>query len=337
MAIDREGFVAPRKDRWDRLQQLVSLGPSGAAEWSELASGYRALCADLATARSLGLPVDIQGFLDDLAGRAHNRLYSVRGAGLGLSILRDALHGFPAELRSQLAFFVLATALFYGPFLVGAIGGSTSPDFAGRVLSTGQLEGLEQAYSGDLARGFSADSTMAGFYVFNNVGIAFRVFATGAFAGLGSMFYLVYNGLVIGTVMGYLGAAGRGFNLLTFVSGHSAWELTGICVAGAAGLRMGWALVATKGRTRTASLRAAAPGLYRLILGTAVMLFVAAAIEGFWSAGPVPPAGKFVFGAIQVVIVASWLTFGGRAWSPTQDPAWNPAWNPTRDRTRGRP
>ncbi|MEZ4235360.1 MAG: stage II sporulation protein M, partial [Myxococcota bacterium] len=259
MSVDREVFVAPRRARWDRLDALARRGPDDAAEWTELAEQYRATCADLAMARSLGMPADIQHYLDDLAGRAHNKLYSVREAGIGRSVLHDAIHGFPRELRAQIVFFALACALFYGPFLVGFVGGLGSPEFAARVLSEAQLEAMEQAYSGDLVRGFGGDANMAGFYVFNNVGIAFRVFATGALLGVGSMFYLVYNGVTLGTVFGYLLAAGRGYNLLTFVAGHSAWELTGVCVAGAAGLKMGWSLLATGGRTRIGSLRAAAP------------------------------------------------------------------------------
>lgn len=313
VGADREGFVEPRRARWARLDRLVSRGPAGPGEWSELAFGYAALCADLARARTRGLPSDVQGYLDDLAGRAHNLLYSVRPTGLGRSLLRDALVGFPRELRSQWRFFALASALFYGPFLVGALGGLGDPAFASRVLPEEQLELMEQMYSGeDLARGFGGDATMAGFYVFNNVGIAFRCFTTGALAGLGSVFYLVYNGLMIGTVFGYLGAAGLGGNLLEFTSGHSAWELTGVCVAGAAGLRLGWALVVTDGLTRATSLRRAAPSLYRLVLGTTVLLLVAAAIEGFWSAGPVPRAGKYLFGVVQIGVVGSWLWFGGR-------------------------
>ena len=114
---DRDAFVAARKERWNRLERLVAQGPADAGEWSELAADYRALCADLATARSSRLPRDVQDFLDDLAGRAHNRLYSVPARGVGLSILTDALHGFPRELRAQGLFFALATLFFYGCLL----------------------------------------------------------------------------------------------------------------------------------------------------------------------------------------------------------------------------
>lgn len=321
---DREQFVASRKERWEQLEKLVIRGPSSPEEWSLLASTYRSVCADLAAARSRGLPSDIQAFLDDLAGRAHNRLYSVRESGLGLSILSDALHGFPRELRANWLAFLLSSLLFYGPFLLGIVGALSDPAFAGRVIPQAMLEQMEEAYSGELVRGFGMDANMAGFYVWNNVGIAFTVFATGILAGLGSLFYLVYNGLVIGTTMGHLASSGLGGNLLTFICGHAPWELTGICVAGAAGLQMGWAVIVTGGRTRLASLRAAGPSLYRMVLGTAVMLLVAAAIEGFWSAGPVPPAGKYVFSIVQCLIVAAWFLLGGRR-SPTPEGPSSPA------------
>lgn len=310
---DRDRFVQARTDRWSRVDSLLTLGPQGAQEWSELAAVYRALCADLSAARSLDLPDDVLRHLDDLAGRAHNRLYSVRPTGIPTSMFRDATVGFPRELRAQWHFFLFASLLFYLPFLVGMFGALNDPTFAVNVLPPENLQSLEQMYSTeDMVRGSGEDATMAGFYVYNNVGIAFRTFALGALAGLGSVFYLVYNGLVIGTVAGYLGAIGLGHNLLEFTSGHTAWELTGVCVAGAAGLRLGWALMITDGRTRVGSLKAAAPSLYRLILGTTLLLLVAAAIEGFWSASPLPRTVKYVFGALQWGIVVAWLAFGGR-------------------------
>lgn len=309
---DRDTFVAERRGRWARLDRALQEPRRDAATWRGLASDYRAVCADLARARSLGVPADVLDYLDGLAGRAHNTLYgSQRTVGRGL--LHDVAVGFPQELRRQAAFFWLATALFYGPFVVGALGAVGDPTFAAEVLSPEQLVQLEAAYgSGDIARGFGGDTSMAGFYVFNNVGIAFRVFALGAFAGLGSLFYLVYNGLVIGTTAGYLASVGLGGTLLAFICGHGPWELTGVCVAGAAGLRLGWAMVVTEGRTVAGSLRAAGPALYRLVLGTTVLLLVAAAIEGFWSAGPAPRGVKHGFALVQAVIVASWLWFGGR-------------------------
>jgi uncharacterized membrane protein SpoIIM required for sporulation len=310
MSEARDSFVEARRQRWRELELLLNGRPAG-RDWLQLAALYRSVCADVARADSLGLAEDIRGYLDQLAGRAHNVLYGSRHV-RGLGLLDTLIHGFPKELRASWRFFVAASLLFYGPLLFGFSGAMVDPDFASAVMSPQQLAGMEGAYRELSARGGTNDAMMAGFYVYNNVGIAFRCFSTGALAGLGSFFFLVYNGLVIGTMLGHLSVVGVGGNLFEFVSGHSAWELTGIVVSGTAGLRLGWSMVSTGGRTRVGSMRAAGPALYRLILGTAVMLLIAAAIEGFWSAGPAPREVKWAFGALQVLLVALWLTLGGR-------------------------
>lgn len=308
----REGFVARRRPHWDRLEKLLGRTRIGGAEqWSELAALYRDVSADLARAQALGLPDDVLHHLDGLAGRAHNRLYGAQ-RGAGWSVLRDLFLGFPNAVRRQWAFVLASHLLFYVPFIVGIVGGLLVPSFAGSVLSEAQLAEMEAMYSDSIERSAGQDATMAGFYVWNNVGIAFRCFATGALAGLGSAFYLVYNGLILGTVEGFLWSRGLGWNLTDFTAGHSAWELTGIAISGAAGLRLGWALVITQGRTRLGSLRRAGPDLYRLILGAAALLLVAAAIEGFWSSAPLWLWVKIAFGVMGAVIIVLWIGLGMR-------------------------
>jgi len=308
---DRDVFLARRQARWDQLEVRLTRGMSSAADWSELASMYRGVCADLATAQSQALPSDVLRYLDDLAGRAHNALYGARSAG-GVGWVRLIAAEFPRTLRREWRFFFVAAALFYVPMVVGVIGALVDATFASVVLSDAMLADLESSWSQGVDRSGSEDAMMAGFYVRNNVGIAFRCFATGALAGLGPVFYLAYNGLIIGTVGGYVTTVGHGESFLNFVAGHTAWELTGIVVAGAAGLKMGWAMVVTHGRTRVGSVRATAPVLYRLVVGVIVMLLVAAAIEGFWSGTAMPTVVKVVFGLCQVLIVGSWLLLGGR-------------------------
>ena len=160
--------------------------------------------------------------------------------------------------------------------------------------------------------GFGEDVAMVGFYVMNNVGIAFRCFATGALAGVGSIVTLIYQGLLLGTMEGHLWSVGLGWNLTEFTAGHSAWELTGIVVAGMAGIRMGWSLIVTHGQSRIQSLREAGPIIYHLVLGATAMLFMAAAIEGLWSASPAPAIIKMIFGVIGIIAVLIWLVMGGR-------------------------
>jgi uncharacterized membrane protein SpoIIM required for sporulation len=311
---DRATFVRDATPRWRELEGLLSPGSLDAAEWSRLSALYRAVCADLGRASALELGPDVVRYLEQLAARAHNQLYGGRGGGVIAAFgaaIDLILVQFPVELRRAWPAFVIASVLFYGPFAIGAAGAWWSNDFATSVLPASMLVQMEQMHGDGVARAAGEDAMMAGFYVMNNVGIALRCFASGALVGLGPIYTLVYNGLVMGVVEGHLWRMGAGLRLLEFTSGHTAWELTGVVVAGTAGLKLGWALVVTRGRTRATSLRESGPALYRLVAGATAMLFVAAAIEGFWSASGVPLVGKLIFGAVQVVLVGAWLALGG--------------------------
>ncbi len=317
MQQSKDEFVARNQSRWTELDRLLGTGKAlyrrDGATIARVAALYRSLCTDLMRARGAGYTADVLGYLDGLAGRAHNALY---GAGplRFPALMRLVAVEFPRAFRDNFRFAAVSLALFFVPCLIGLIGAVTSRDLAVEVLPAGVLEGMVDAYSGgfEAGRATGVDAGMAGFYVYNNVGIAFRCFATGILFGTGSIFFLVYNGLMIGTVTGYVAQAGFGGNILTFMCGHAPFELIAIIIAGAAGLQMGYALVDTGGRTRIGSLRHQAPDIARLIVGAAVMLVMAAVVEGFWSPSSVAPPVKWAVAAVFTLLVVAFLSFAGR-------------------------
>ncbi len=309
---DADRFLEEGRPRWAALDALLRGGISTGAEWEALSMGYRSVCADLSRARALELGEEPVRALDQLAARAHDRLYG--GARRSpVDLVGYVLSGVPRQVRAHGQWVALSALLFYAPFVVCFCLGFADEALAERIVDGPTLQSMEAMYAEPPQdRGFADAAAMAGFYVANNVGIALRCFATGALGGLGSVFFLVTNGATIGTVFGHLAREGRGGNLMSFVAGHAAWELWAIVLAGAAGLRLGSALIDTGGATVRASLRAVAPALLHMVVGAAFMLLVAAAIEGFWSASPVPGGVKVVFGLSQVAVVAAWWAFGGR-------------------------
>jgi uncharacterized membrane protein SpoIIM required for sporulation len=315
--LTQDEFVAARRPEWDELRALLdgkrvlhALPPS---QISRAAALYRAVCSDLMRAQAAGYGPDVLGLLDGLAARAHNTLYDAPPYRLG-AVWELLAADFPRTLRKYSRFFALGVALFLLPGVVGFVGAYRSRAFALRVLPASSVEQMEQSYAKGFGDGRSGDTDvgMAGFYVFNNVGIAFRCFATGVLFGVGSAFFLVYNGLVIGVVAGLVTAAGHGKNLLTFTCTHGAFELTAIVISATAGMVMGYALVDTGGRTRTGSLRAKGRDVANLILGAAAMLLVAAGIEGFWSPSSAPAHVKWGTAILAYLFVATYLARAGR-------------------------
>lgn len=315
--FDRQAFVARRSPDWHELAELLSRDvPFAALPPARISRGaalYRAVCADLMRARQAGSAADVVAYLDALTARAHNALYGSRSYAL-----RDAWvalrFAFPRAFRRNWPFMLAAALMFLVPLVIGWQGALNSPAFASSVLPLKSLEELTQAYSEGFSGGRAGqtDAAMTGFYVNNNVGIAFRCFATGILFGLGSAFFTLYNGLTIGTVFGYVQRAGHGRNLLTFVCGHSAFELTALVIASGAGLCMGSALINTRGRTRLGSLRQHASELSQLVSGAAAMLCIAALIEAFWSPSSLPDGVKYAFAAVAWTCVFAFLGFAGR-------------------------
>lgn len=313
----RDEFVGRHYGRWQQLDFLLQNNPqlhrADPVAISRVASLYRAVCSDLMHARSMGYGHDLTDYLNGLASKAHNALYGPRAFSLA-AVVHFLVSGFPVTLRRNWRPMLIATAAFYLPLAFGFLATMRDVEFAMNVLPPSTLEGVARAYSEgfDGGRDAGTNSAMAGFYVFNNVGIAFRCFATGILFGLGSLFFLLYNGLVIGTTLGYVTASGAGTNILSFICGHGPFELTAIVISGGAGLKMGYALIATAGLSRLGSLRAAAPDLVVLIMGAAVMLLIAAGIEGYWSPSGLPNQVKWAFSALVSVFLIAYFALAGR-------------------------
>ena len=127
------------------------------------------------------------------------------------------------------------------------------------------------------------------------------------------LFVLALNGALAGSVAGYLTWRGHGENFYSFVITHGAFELTGIVLAGAAGLALGHALLVPGRRSRLAALQLAARRAIVIVYGMTAMFVVAAALEAFWSSARwVPVHVKLVVGAACWVGVLCYFLFQGR-------------------------
>ena len=189
-------------------------------------------------------------------------------------------------------------------------------------MSREQLEQMDQMHKSSSfgSPGAQTHAAMSGFYVQHNVSIAFQCFGTGLAFGLGSMFFLLFNGLSLGVVFGHLFRTGTGDKLLTFVAAHSPWELTAIAIAGAAGIQMGFALVSTRGRTRLGNLQAHGMEVLRQIVGAAAFLVIAAMVEGWVSPSGLDRSLKLGLGAVGWTLV-TWIVIAWGRRRPVPDDA----------------
>ncbi|HXD18900.1 MAG TPA: stage II sporulation protein M [Vicinamibacterales bacterium] len=310
---------------WAELQALLdalttsSLTSTrrGNASGARAAALYRQACEHLALARARSYPAYLVDRLEELTSRAHQLIYQQREFGLGR--LRRLINvDFPSAVRDHRVYVAVAAATFLLPTLLVGLLVYSRPEMILSVVDSDTASQFEQMYSPDAdsigrTREARTDWTMFGYYIRNNVGVAFQCFAGGLFAGLGTLFFLAYNGAFGGALAGYLTGRGLSSTFYSFVATHSAFELTAIVLAGAAGLRLGHALLSPGRLTRRQSLVQASRESMVVIYGVTGMLLVAAGIEAFWSSATwIAPAVKYGVAAVCWLAVLGYLTLQGR-------------------------
>lgn len=252
-----------------------------------------------------------------LAGQEH--LYRHKTIWLW-KLFEFVLTTFPQLVRKHSKVFWLATFLFYGPAVAMGIACYKDSEVIYSVMNQWQVADMEYMYDPDNKnlgrkeeRQADTDIMMFGYYIFNNVSIGFRTFASGILLGIGTIFILFYNGVVIGGVAGYLTQLGFTETFWPFVSGHGSFELTAIVICGMAGLIIARPVYAPGNMTRIAAIKKAAYDSVQLVIGAALMLFIAAFIEAFWSsASSISNPVKFIVAGALWALVIGYLSFSGR-------------------------
>ena len=310
------------QDDWSELEALVAAvrgrtSDAPPVSGVRLAELYRKACEHLALARARFYPAYLIDRLERVTGETHQLIYQQREFGMS-RLQRIVAKEFPAAVRRDWRYVAVATATFLIPTILLGLLVYSRPELILSVVDAETAASFEEMYSPAAdsigrMRTASTDWMMFGYYIRNNVGVAFQCFAAGLFAGVGSLFFLAYNGAFGGALAGFLTERGLSSTFYSFVATHSSFELTAIVIAGGAGLKIGHSLLAPGRLTRTQALVEATRTSAVLLYGVTAMLLIAAAIEAFWSSASwLPPGVKYTVAALCWTTVLAYLVLQGR-------------------------
>jgi uncharacterized membrane protein SpoIIM required for sporulation len=251
--------------------------------------------------------------------KGHQALYTHR-PDVWHGFIHFVSHEYPVLFRQHWQFMLAAGLLFFGSFLLMLLLVQLYPQMIYTVLDPWQVKAMEGMYSPEVherlgpSRDSDSDFMMFGYYIKNNTGIGFQTFASGLLLGAGTLFFLLYNGLMIGSIAGHLTGLGYIETFWGFVSGHSAPELTAIMLSGAAGLMLGWSLLAPGNKSRLRALQDAGGQAVRIVYGAVFLFFIAAFIEAFWSSMSwIEPTIKYIVGICLWVMLWGYLLMAGKS------------------------
>lgn len=313
--MKQELFEVQHAPLWEKLEsELAEKKPRD----TQFPQNFRTVCHHLALAKHRRYSPQLVDRLNALVIDAHHRFYQ-KNRRFRYQWLDFIVFEFPLAIRRNASFVLLALALFTLPLLVMGVGCYSNSELIYSVAPAEQVQSFESMYDPNAEkigreRDSETDLAMFGFYIKNNIGVSFRTFAGGILFSVGSIFFLVFNGLSIGSVAGHLTQMGYTSTFYPFVVGHGAFELTAIVFSGAAGMKLGYALIAPGRLSRLDALRVAGREAVIIVYGSTLMLIIAAFLEAFWSSSAaLPVAVKYSVGGCLWALVAIYFLFAGRA------------------------
>ena len=304
MHIDR--FIDAHQAEWARLATLSMTARRGPrkldpGELDELVTLYQRVSGHLARARTAYGDPALHARLTHVVAEANAAIYGSRPRARA-SLRRFAAETFPLALWETRRYLVVAAAWLFVPAVVvgwwlqgseQALDAAVSPADRAALLESAFVDYYSQAPAEQF-------STLV---LTNNIRVSLVAFALGTLLCLPGLAILAYNGFNVGVVGAVFVDAGEPGTFFGHIAPHGFLELTAIVITAAAGLRVGWAMVAPGDRRRGDAIAAEGRAAVVLVLGCIPVFVLAGIIEGFVTPAPVP------LGLRAFVGFVAWVAF----------------------------
>ena len=316
-------WLRRRVPGWQRLGELLNQQRDRAgesyAEVVELVDRFRSLGRDLSLARDLMPGSSLCRELENLFLKAHESVFrrpSQLKAQL-VELFRDEVPRVFHDMRTAIWITVI---LFLGTGLLGWLLVSFNPELASLFASEKMIEEVQRGELWtDGLLNIVPSSVLSVQIMANNIMVSLFAFALGALYGLGTIYIIALNGFMLGGIFAFTAKYDLAGRLFNFVVAHGVVELSVICLAGAAGIQLGNALVHPGLKTRMDAFRDAVKQAATLLPVVIVFLVGAGIIEGYISPNDsYPLVVRVVIGVAYGILL--WTVLSGRIWAWNRQP-----------------
>jgi uncharacterized membrane protein SpoIIM required for sporulation len=316
--VDLDSYIQAHRPEWSRLEQATSagnrsLGGRSGDDITETVRLYLRASSHLAEVQTRYHDPALERYLNGLVARANGAIYGTTAAS-GRSFVRFFVTRYRAVFRRTLPFIAVIAILMTIVVLATDLWVATSREAQAGLLPGASRQAMRDAGGAGGVDGLGSAALSALIFQ-NNVQVAFLAFALGITFGIGTIWVITTNAVFIGLLAGAFQAAGQGWTFWSLVLPHGFLELTAICIAGGAGLRMGWSMIDPGDRPRVTALGEEARDAVLLTVGVIPAFAVAAVIEGFVTGHTGAPLVEVLIGAAVMVAYLAFLLF------PQRDPA----------------
>ncbi len=308
-------WLLTKKTDWEKLEQKLAphaVAPDAAIDESrEILSHYRAVMNDLSLSRRVNGDSLITRYLESLVLKTQEEIY--RPSNSVLARLFDLYNQDVPVLMRRLKNAIISAFLWFTVNIaVGWLLISVFPDLISLIASTEMINHVQSGklWTDDL-HNVTPSSLLSFSIATNNITVSLVAFALGAFYGLGTLYILGLNGLMLGGIFAYTASYHLHERLFAFVIGHGIVELSVIIISGAMGFELGEALIRPGQRNRIQAFQNACVNAGKVLLAATPFLIFAGLIEGFVSPNPsYGLAQRILIGVSSGIIFWAIMLFG---------------------------
>jgi uncharacterized membrane protein SpoIIM required for sporulation len=286
-------FRAEREADWRRFESLLAKAERGRAaalgedELIALPLLYRTVVSSLSVARATALDAGLIAYLESLATRGYFFVYGARTR-VTERVARFFRSGWPGAVRDLWRETLASALILVLATVVGYLLVARDPDWYGSIMPGEMTQGRDPTATTAFLKSILYDggarkhlSVFATFLFTHNAQIALLAFALGFAFCLPTALLIAQNGLGLGALLALYASRGLGWPLCGWLFIHGVTELFATVLAGAAGFRIGWAVMFPGDRSRLEAAAEAGRVAGTAMAGVIVMLLVAGALEGF--------------------------------------------------------
>lgn len=297
-------FIEQNKNKWATFERNLE---SGRANPDELSDLFVEITDDLSYSRTFYPNRSVRVYLNNIAQKVFYNVYRNPKGRLTkfLNFWRDTVPQIIYESRRS---FYLSLAIFVMAMVIGALSTYMDIEFPRVVVGDQYIEmTLDNIANGTPMAVYQDPDKQEMFFRIgmNNLLVAAKCFIMGILFGLGTLFVLIQNGIMLGSLQYFFFTQGVGVESLFTIWVHGAIEISCIIIAGAAGLTLGSGLVFPGTLTRLQSLQLSARRGLMIMVTIAPLIVLAAFIEGFitrYTDAPYLIRGIIIFGSFAFII-----------------------------------
>lgn len=274
-------FVRQNKDKWLKFESLLQNKTSPTPD--ELSALYIEVSDDLSYAQTFYPESNTTAYLNGLAANAHRKIYHSRKEP-GSRLINFFIKEFPLEFYKHQKQLLLSFLIFMLFAVVGAFSASGDAAFVRFIMGDEYVNmTLQNIAENDPMAVYKkmAQTDMFLGITINNIRVSFMVFTLGIFAGIGTVFVLMQNAIMLGSFQYFFYEQGLLWESARTIWIHGTIEISVIIIAGCAGLVVGKGMLFPGTFTRLVSFTRGIKSGLKIVMSTVPFFIIAGFLEGF--------------------------------------------------------